>query len=270
MKKVVSVLVGLLLGCSVSVMAVDYSKLDVGDMKASSLTVYNGSGTATFKGAVTLTSGKTLTLTGVTVTGGTFGTMTLTSPSMSDPTISGTITLSSTPALSGTLTGGTLTNMVIKGSTIGSVNPLAGSFTTLGASGAATLAGGGTLTGTFVGGTLTNSVLIGCTIGSSVPAAGAFTTISATTSLTVGGLAPIYGLGGTVLLEQTTNVTMHAGTVWTNTFATVFGATPRVVIITPTELHAAVPFYSSATPSNILVTVEADKNFTLTCIGQKP
>lgn len=93
--------------------------------------------------------------------------------------------------------------------------------------------------------------------------------LSGATSITVDGKGVLVDESGNVQLVQTTNVTMHSGTVWTQTWSTVFAATPTTVIITPTELHAAVPFYSSATPSNILITVEADKNFTLTCIGQK-
>lgn len=75
---------------------------------------------------------------------------------------------------------------------------------------------------------------------------------------------------GSAYIVQTTNVTMHAGTVWTQTRATVFGAAPTTVIVTPTELHAAIPFVSSVTASNLLVTVEASKNFLLTCIGKRP
>jgi hypothetical protein len=74
----------------------------------------------------------------------------------------------------------------------------------------------------------------------------------------------------TAYIMQVTNVTMHSGTVWTQTWATVFGAAPTVAIVTPTELHAAVPFVSSITASNLLVTVEADKNFILVCIGKRP
>lgn len=93
--------------------------------------------------------------------------------------------------------------------------------------------------------------------------------VTASSTLTVLGKGVLVDSSADVQMVQTTNVTMHAGTVWTNTFPTVFGAAPTTVIITPTELHAAVPFYTAATPSNILVTVEADKDFTLTCIGKK-
>ena len=103
-------------------------------------------------------------------------------------------------------------------------------------------------------------------VGGDATVAGAATVTGAATVL---GKGVVVDSSANVQYVQTTNVTMHTGTVWTNTFPTVFGATPTTVIITPTELHAAVPFYTAATPSNILVTVEADKNFTLTCIGKK-
>jgi len=90
------------------------------------------------------------------------------------------------------------------------------------------------------------------------------------TSFLLNGEAGWYAADSTAMMAQTTNVTMHAGTVWTQTWATVFGAAPTTTIITPTELHTAVPFYSSNTPSNVLITVEADKDFTLTQIGAKP
>jgi hypothetical protein len=86
---------------------------------------------------------------------------------------------------------------------------------------------------------------------------------------TVRGNGTVVGSSATVMMIQSTNVTMHAGTVWTQTWATVFTAVPTSVIVTPTELHAAVPFVSSVTSNGVLVTVEADKNFILTCIGAK-
>ena len=73
------------------------------------------------------------------------------------------------------------------------------------------------------------------------------------------------------LMLQTTNVTMHTGTVWTQTWQVVFGAAP-VVTATYTEDPGDVRpiFVGSVTPSNCLVTVAADKNFALLAVGVRP
>jgi hypothetical protein len=75
----------------------------------------------------------------------------------------------------------------------------------------------------------------------------------------------------TGLMIQFTNVTMHAGTVWTQTWTTVFGAAP-VVQATYTEDPGDVqPLYvTDVTASNCLVTATADKNFALTAVGARP
>jgi hypothetical protein len=101
MKKL-SVFLSVLMIGSVA-LAVDQAEFDVSRMKASTLIVY-GTGTSTIAGNLTIASGKTLTLTGVTITGGTIG--------------------------SGAFNG-----------TVGATTPAAGLFTTLGASGSVTLRG---------------------------------------------------------------------------------------------------------------------------------
>ncbi len=72
MKKLSVVLSVLVFCVTTAVLATDYAELDVSRLKVSTLVGY-GTGTSTLAGNLTIASGKTLTLTGVTVTGGTIG-----------------------------------------------------------------------------------------------------------------------------------------------------------------------------------------------------
>lgn len=96
----------------------------------------------------TTTADRTISLPDATDTlVGLAATQTLAAKTLTAPTITGTITISSTPTISGTWTDlGTVTTIDINGGTvdgtaIGGATPAAGAFTTLAASGAATLSG---------------------------------------------------------------------------------------------------------------------------------
>lgn len=85
----------------------------------------------------------------------------------------------------------------------------------------------------------------------------------------INGLADA-AVDGTGLSVQITNVTMHTGTIWTQTFSTVFSATPMVVATYTEDPGDVRPlFVTSATPSNVLVNATADKNFNLVIVGTK-
>jgi hypothetical protein len=92
------------------------------------------------------------------------------------------------------------------------------------------------------------------------------------TEATVGSKYAAVGPNATTgLMIQTTNITMHAGTIWTNTWITAFGAAP-VVMATYTEDPGDVRpiFVTSVTASNCLVNVTADKDFSLIAVGARP
>lgn len=96
--------------------------------------------------------------------------------------------------------------------------------------------------------------------------------LSGATEATVDGKYAAVGPDATTgLMVQTTNVTMHSGTIWTQTWTVVFGAAP-VCYATYTEDPGDVrPIWvDSITPSNCLVNVAADKNFALVGIGARP
>jgi len=78
---------------------------------------------------------------------------------------------------------------------------------------------------------------------------------------------------GTNTLIQAGVVTMHAGTIYTNTFPTAFDSgTVPIVTATYTEDPGDVrPIFMTSTASNtVLINVTASKNFAWTAIGMNP
>jgi len=75
----------------------------------------------------------------------------------------------------------------------------------------------------------------------------------------------------TGLMIQTTNVTMHSGTVWTQTWAVAFGATP-IMTATYTEDPGITNniYITAGSSTTCLVTVASDKNFGLIGVGARP
>lgn len=65
-----------------------------------------------------------------------------------------------------------------------------------------------------------------------------------------------------------TNVTMHAGTVWTQTFATVYAEVPTIAATYSEDPGGTTGIYFTATVSNCLYTVKASKNFNVIVIGR--
>lgn len=85
----------------------------------------------------------------------------------------------------------------------------------------------------------------------------------------INGLADA-SVNGTGLAVQITNVTMHAGTIWTQTFSTVYSVTPMVVATYTEDPGDVRPiFVTSPTPSNVLINAEASKNFNVVIVGVK-
>lgn len=100
-------------------------------------------------------------------------------------------------------------------------------------------------------------------------------TITATTiNGSIGGKAAVVATNAaTELMVQTFNVTMHAGTIWTQNLPVVYdnGVVPTVVAAYTEDPGDVRPLYVSASASNqVQVTVTADKNFNIVVVGTIP
>lgn len=134
---------------------------------------------------------------------------------------------------------------------------------TLAVSGASTLASVG----------VTGAATVGTTLGVTGVATFTATPVFSTEAAVDGKWATVGPDATTGLMIQTTNVTMHAGTVWTNTWLTSFanGSTPIVVGSYTEEPGDVRPLFVLSSASNVCtVTVTADKNFNLIGIGARP
>lgn len=198
----------------------------------------------------TVSSGQTLTLSGVTVTG--WGAVS--SGVFSNATMGGTLTVDCVQ---------TNTGAVVLQSTLDVTGTLSSSNQTV--NGVITGKGSATIDNTTDGAIL-NLTEDTVKVTGAFNATGAATFDSTVTSagLSLARIASAQVTGG-VPQFFTTNVTMHAGTVWTQ--ALTFTGAILGVQATATESVTAWPYANSVATNEVQITVEADKNFSLLVIG---
>ena len=89
-------------------------------------------------------------------------------------------------------------------------------------------------------------------------------------SVLVDGRSAVVTTNASQLMLAASLVTMHAGTVYTGTFSTVFSTNPVMTVSYTEDPGDVRPLYvTTLTASNFTVTATADKNFNWIAVGSK-